>query len=91
MPKAEYTLVEAKYFHDIPITSTVTVSHTPTTNYLLSLVVPLSPIELPTEAANTYMKLYSSVRDSVIVTNLTHSIEFSMPEIVPARFISGLL
>ncbi|VUZ53081.1 unnamed protein product [Hymenolepis diminuta] len=38
-------------------------------------------------STNDYMKLHPSIRGSVKVTNFTHSIEFSMPKVVPTRLV----
>lgn len=64
---AELKVLSAK----LNLNVTTTVSHASTKN------CPLSPMMLSTatyfEAASDYMKLYSSVKESVKVTNLSHS------------------
>ncbi|VUZ55711.1 unnamed protein product [Hymenolepis diminuta] len=46
------------------------------------------PIAFRVQAANDNMKLHPSVRDYVKVTNLTDSMDSSMPKIAPARLVS---
>ncbi|KAM3182647.1 hypothetical protein ACTXT7_011886 [Hymenolepis weldensis] len=72
-------------FPDVPNTSNNTFSTNSSENSVQSPVVHVSPWVLPTpvQAANADMKLPPSVRDSVKVTNLTHSVEFSMPKVIP--------
>ncbi|VDL23263.1 unnamed protein product [Hymenolepis diminuta] len=47
-----------------------------------------SPYYFLVQAANGDMKLHPSVRDSVEVTGLTHSVESSMPKVVPVRLVA---
>ncbi|VUZ39287.1 unnamed protein product [Hymenolepis diminuta] len=43
---------------------------------------------IPVKVANNEMKLCPSVRDTVKVTNLAHSTESFIPNVIPARFVS---
>ncbi|KAM3175771.1 hypothetical protein ACTXT7_007854, partial [Hymenolepis weldensis] len=82
----------AKIPPDISNTSTTTVSPSSYNNPTQSLVVAVSSKALrtaaPVQATNDDTKLHSSLRDSVQVTNLTYSIELSMPQVVTARRVS---
>lgn len=53
---------------------------------LVSSKVP--PTETSVQAASDDMNLYLSVRDSVKVTRLIHSMESSMPNIFPIELVS---
>lgn len=57
-----------------------------------SPIVPFYPMVLSIatliQAANNDMKLHKSVRTSLKLTNLTHSIESSIPKVIPVRLAS---
>lgn len=75
-------------------TSAITFSLNSSSNSAQSPLVPVSPkpkvlaIATLVQATNDDMKLHSSVRESVKVKNLTHSIESAMPKVVSAYLIS---
>lgn len=75
---------------DISNTSTTTVSLNSknVTQYPVVLVFPkVLPTAALVQVASDNMKLQSSVRDCVKVTNLTHSMVSSIPTVIPARLI----
>lgn len=78
--------IEAKYSHNIHFISTTTVTHTSNKN------CPLYPTVLPAatlgQAVNANLKLYKLASGRENMSNLTHSMESSMPEVVLRRLAS---
>ncbi|KAM3171847.1 hypothetical protein ACTXT7_015777 [Hymenolepis weldensis] len=79
--------IEVKYSRDDLINSTDTESHT-SKNCLLSPFLLKSLIETSIHAANDEMKVHPSIRDSVNLVNLAHSMESSMPKVVSSRRVT---
>lgn len=77
-----FAKIEAKYFSDIPITSTLT----STINCLPFPVIALSPIVPPitnfVQAANDDMNLHQSAGENVKRTNTSYFTEFSQSNVV---------
>lgn len=74
----------------VPATA-ATVSHTSTSNSTKTLVVSFSPMVLLTatllQAANNDMKLHQSVRESVKMSNPTHTTKSTKPNVVPVQLV----
>lgn len=72
--------------------STTTATLNPSDNSTQSRVASLTPRGLPTvtlvQVANNDTKSHPSVRNSVKITNLTHSMQSCMPQVVPSRLVS---
>ncbi|KAM3173390.1 hypothetical protein ACTXT7_012608 [Hymenolepis weldensis] len=75
-------------------TSEITLSPNSPKNSIQYPVAPVSYKVLPTvisvELANDNMKFHPSIRNSVNVMNLAHSVESSMPKVAPTGTLPSL-
>ncbi|KAM3180717.1 hypothetical protein ACTXT7_015753 [Hymenolepis weldensis] len=90
--KGSSSKIEAKMSSNVFNTYTTTVSSNSLKNSTKYPVVLVSPnvltTAIPVQAGDDDMKLHPPVRGSAKVANLTRSMKFSIPKVVPARLVS---
>ncbi|VUZ44148.1 unnamed protein product [Hymenolepis diminuta] len=81
----------SKKFSIVLNVSTATVSHTSTSNSAKTLVLLVCPTVILTatllQAANNNMKSQQSVRESVKMSNSTHSTKSTKPIVAPVKLV----